>query len=101
MPSSSSEIFLEAIKGEKTLYVYSNLLTTLNVRKELHLDKLYGTLGTRILQVTEKIEEIISFHTTVIFISKVLLMFIKRVKKTSFVEYVQLTSRINYICSLK
>lgn len=47
----------------------------------LHLDKLYDTLGTRILHVTEKIEEIISFHTTVIFISKVLLMFIKRVKK--------------------
>lgn len=57
-------------------------------------------LGTRTLHVTEKIEEIISFHTTVIFISNVLLMIIKRVKN-SFMEYVQLTSRINYIYFLK
>lgn len=63
---------------QKPLHVYCNLLTALSVRKGLHSDKLYGTWE---LHVTEKIEEIISFHTTVIFISKVLLMIIKRVEK--------------------
>lgn len=77
----SSIPFIGKTNKQKPLHVYCKLLTALSVRKELHLDKLYSTLKTRILHVTEKIEEIISFHTTVIFISKVLLMIIKRVKK--------------------
>jgi hypothetical protein len=79
--------FWKLKKNNKRLHNYCNQFTAHNKRDELHFDKLYSTMEARISQVTEKMEEIISFHTAVIFISKVLLMF-------------YLKSEQNYLCGI-